>query len=296
LVSTMSATTVQRLLTIVGTCAGLAAISYTGRPSGPLVQTEDRSAAPVMPAEGPSVVVAELFTSEGCSSCPPADDVLSQLSASPVGRTTVVTLGEHVDYWDHLGWRDSFSSPAFSNRQSEYETRVFHTGGIYTPQLVIDGSYQVVGSDVRAVRQAIANAARRIKAPIELHAALEQPAQLRLRVRVRVSPDVPLHGEADLVIAVTEDGLGNDVRSGENRGRRLMHSSVVRSLTAAGTITPGAPTLETTTTLPLGSSWIAAKLEIVGLLQERQNRRIVGAGVTRPLIAPAPPTGGGKSS
>src|SRR5260221_9151119 len=98
-----------------------------------------------------SIVVVELFTSEGCSSCPPADDVLSQLAhRQPVAGVEVLTLSEHVDYWDRLGWRDPFSSAMYSTRQSNYDARVFHRHGVYTPQLVVDGQLERVGSDVSA--------------------------------------------------------------------------------------------------------------------------------------------------
>src|SRR5262245_13661203 len=107
-----------------------------------------------------TAVLVELFTSEGCSSCPPADEVLTDLlQRQPLERVTVIGLGEHVDYWDQLGWRDQFSSQAFTSRQSEYESKVFHSGSIYTPQLVIDGRFQVVGSDQAAVRRLITRAA-----------------------------------------------------------------------------------------------------------------------------------------
>jgi hypothetical protein len=106
-----------------------------------------------------TIVVAELFTSEGCSSCPRADEVLSQLVLrQPVRGVEVLGLGEHVDYWDRLGWRDRFSSALFSDRQSSYDARVFHTSQVYTPQIVVDGRLERVGSDVAAVQRAIAQA------------------------------------------------------------------------------------------------------------------------------------------
>jgi hypothetical protein len=99
--------------------------------------------------DGRAVVLTELFTSEGCSSCPSADEVLSQLVHNqPIAGVEVLALGEHVDYWDRLGWRDRFSSALYSNRQSNYDARVFHRNEVYTPQLVIDGWLQRVGSDV----------------------------------------------------------------------------------------------------------------------------------------------------
>src|SRR5439155_9854958 len=98
-------------------------------------------------ADTPPVVVAELFTSEGCSSCPPADQVLSQLVKRGQPGVEVLALGEHVDYWDRLGWRDPFSSSANSSRQAQYDARVFHRNEVYTPQLVIDGKLAAVGSD-----------------------------------------------------------------------------------------------------------------------------------------------------
>src|SRR5579863_4698052 len=114
-----------------------------------------------------TIVVAELFTSEGCSSCPPADEVLSQLMRlQTIQGVEVLALGEHVDYWDRLGWRDPFSSAAFTARQSEYEAHVFHTSSIYTPQLVVDGQLERVGSDFDAVQRAIRKAAQAPKAAV----------------------------------------------------------------------------------------------------------------------------------
>ena len=126
-----------------------------------------------VPANRNTLVVAGLFTSEGCFSCPPADDFLSQLvQQQPIANVEVLGLGEHVDYWDRLGWRDPFSSATFTDRQSEYNTQSFHTRSIYTPQLVIDGRFQEIGSDRGAVRRAIAKAAQFPKATVTIAAAL----------------------------------------------------------------------------------------------------------------------------
>src|SRR5262249_52551893 len=109
-------------------------------------------------AAPPTPIIVELFTSEGCSSCPPADRLLASMAGSPLDAAVVVPLGEHVDYWDDLGWRDRFSSPAFTARQQTY-ARPLGGEGPYTPQLVIDGRAECVGSDAASARKAIAKAA-----------------------------------------------------------------------------------------------------------------------------------------
>src|SRR5258708_20118570 len=139
---------------------------------------------------GRSVVLAELFTSEGCSSCLPADEVLSQLVHSqPVAGVKVLGLGEHVDYWDRLGWRDPFSSAAYSARQSTYDSRVFHRNDVYTPQLVVDGQLERVGSDVDAVQRAVKQAAQAPKAVVDVVTRAGERA-LRVNVHVTVPPSL----------------------------------------------------------------------------------------------------------
>jgi hypothetical protein len=226
-----------------------------------------------------TIVVAELFTSEGCSSCPPADDVLSQLvHRQPVAGVDVLALGEHVDYWDRLGWRDPFSFPALTARQSAYEARVFHTGNIYTPQLVVDGQLERVGSDVNAVQRAIKQAAQAPKAAVEVALARATDPNLRVEVHVNVPPDLAIRDAADVLVAVTEDSLVSDVRRGENRGRTLKHSAVVRSLTTIGVLTPQEHMFSTAASVPWAPEWKSANVRVISFVQERQSRRIVGAG------------------
>src|SRR5439155_22515804 len=103
-------------------------------------------------------IIVELFTSEGCSSCPPADTLLRHLVSAQSPNVNVIALGEHVDYWDHQGWKDRFSSAALTNRQQLYASR-FNVDSIYTPQMIVDGRAELVGSDAAAARRAIDRAA-----------------------------------------------------------------------------------------------------------------------------------------
>ena len=226
-----------------------------------------------------SVVVAELFTSEGCSSCPPADEILSQLvQRQPIAGVEVLALGEHVDYWDRLGWRDPFSSSLYSSRQSDYDARVFHRNEVFTPQLVIDGRLQQVGSDLDGIRRAIVHAAGAQKAAVTVSVARRTDRELSARVGIEVPASLTLSETADVLIAVTEDRLVSEVRRGENHGRTLRHSAVVRSLTSIGSLPPQDRTWSTTAVVPLPADWTLPNVRVIGFLQERESRRIVGAG------------------
>jgi hypothetical protein len=262
----------------------LVAVAALGVGGAAVVFTPKGQAAGDVPLPTPgAVVVAELFTSEGCSSCPPADAVLDRLvHQQPMSGVTVLGLGEHVDYWDRLGWPDPFSSAAFTRRQEDYDAQVFRTGSIYTPQLVVDGRLQVVGSDVAAVRQAIAQAAQDPKIPIDVSASLpEGSQQLQLSIRLEVPPQAALREAADIEALVVEDHLVSDVRRGENRGRRLTHADVVRTMGDLGTLQPASRDWAGSRSITVPPTWKRADLTAIALLQERQSRRIVGAGSVR---------------
>lgn len=239
-------------------------------------------------AASPIIVLAELFTSEGCSSCPAADDLLREwLATQPVAGVQIVALGEHVDYWDRLGWRDPFSSPEFSARQSAYDAAVFRDNRVYTPQLVVDGRYEAIGSDAIAVRRAVGEAARAPKAAVEVFGTVERRDRVQVRLQVSVPPAVTRNGTADVVVAVTEDGLVTKVRRGENGGRTLRHAAVTRTLTTVGAVDGSNAEATVVAAVPLHADWSRSHLRVVAFLQERAGRRILGVGTA--ALAPVAP-------
>jgi hypothetical protein len=180
------------------------------------------------PAEGQVPVLVELFTSEGCSSCPPADALLARLAEEPPKGVRVIALSEHVDYWDGGGWRDRFSSGAFTRRQEAYARRL-GIRGPYTPQLLVAGRLDVLGSDGRAARAAIAASAREPQGRLEAH--LEAAGEgLYLVVKASWEAGAP----ADVLLARVEDRASSKVTGGENAGRALEHVAVARALSSLG--------------------------------------------------------------
>jgi hypothetical protein len=232
------------------------------------------SAAAATPgATAPRVpVVVELFTSEGCSSCPPADELLSQLDRlQPIPGAEVIALGEHVDYWDQLGWKDRFSSPMYTSRQQEYGRR-FGMASVYTPQMVVNGQAELVGSDGRRAQSEITRAAQGPKARVELAMSGGDV----LNVKVENLP--PGTRDADMLLAVTETGIESNPNRGENRGHRLQHTGVVRSMTNLGRLEIGKTGgYSAEALLNLKPEWRRENLKVVLFVQDRGNRKILGA-------------------
>lgn len=223
-------------------------------------------------------VIVELFTSEGCSSCPPADAVLTQLhQTQPIADAEIIALSEHVDYWNHIGWADPFSSAAFSARQQAYAT-AFGRASIYTPQMVVDGQSEFVGSHADKARAAIARAARTPKAEVTITRAGKEaaPRALRLAVSVGHLPALSANDVAEVLLAITENNLAANVARGENSGRKLAHSHVVRELRALGKVAEMKSFTGETTVL-LAEQWKQAELRAVVFVQERAHRRVLGA-------------------
>ena len=184
-------------------------------------------------AVAPRTVLVELFTSEGCSSCPPADALLRQVN----GRRTdsgqlIVGISEHVTYWNHLGWSDPFSAQLFTDRQNSYGDR-FHLDSVYTPQMVIDGETQIVGSDGTGLQRALNQ--QRPASPIGLRIASADASGSSLTVKFEVNGDVPVKG-VDIYAVVAEDAASSKVLRGENGGRTLQHVSVARIMVRVASI------------------------------------------------------------
>ncbi len=171
-------------------------------------------------------VLVELFTSEGCSSCPPADRVLQRFDhEGPVQDAEVVVLSEHVDYWNSLGWRDPFSSAAMTQRQRDYAFRLH--GDVYTPEMVVDGAKGFVGSDVAEAVKAILEAARADKVALRVDVEGTEG-----KSKVRVHADRPVSGT--LFVALARDEMRSKVTAGENNGKDLAHVAVVYQMVKVG--------------------------------------------------------------
>ena len=222
-------------------------------------------------------VLVELFTSEGCSSCPPADALLAQINArQPVKGAEAIILEEHVDYWDGQGWRDPFASAAATQRQEDY-AKTLHAE-VYTPQMIVDGRTDVLGSDQRAAERAIEKATSTPKTSLELSwvgmtSTMGGPKLLRARAGKLSSGD-----NAEVFMAITESHLHSDVKRGENAGRGLEHDGVVRKLTSLGkTTATGEFSYDAQTAVKLSPDWKRENVRVIVFVQDVRSRQIYAA-------------------
>ncbi|MHA1152583.1 MAG: DUF1223 domain-containing protein [Alphaproteobacteria bacterium] len=178
-----------------------------------------------VPQASVSPVVVELFTSQGCSSCPPADELLAELA----GRPDVVALSLHVDYWDYIGWKDPYASPQYTARQQRY-AQALNLRYVYTPQIVVDGRVDVVGSQRVKVLEAIETAAKRDR-PIDIGFSTGNGGKVIIS-----EGHAPGEG-ATVWLAIYDHEQVTEVKRGENAGHRLRNTNVVRSFERLGTWT-----------------------------------------------------------
>jgi hypothetical protein len=219
-------------------------------------------------------VVVELFTSEGCSSCPSADDVLTKLQTEqPVAGAQVIALSYHVDYWNRLGWADPFSSPVFTQLQNEY-ANAFSARSVYTPQMIVNGRVEFVGSRGQAAVQAITQAADDAAAnseqkPLKLTVVFQQRPEQTGRIKVNV--DASAVDASSLWVAVTESDLNIVVGRGENGGRTLAHSGVVRKLIQLKPDDKGQLSID------FDPAWKHDSVRVVAFARAKDSPRIIAA-------------------
>jgi hypothetical protein len=219
-------------------------------------------------------VVVELFTSEGCSSCPPADRLLQTLDEKqPFPGADLIVLSEHVDYWNSSGWADPYSSRLFSARQRTYGEH-FGLDSVYTPQAVIDGQLEMVGGNAVEIRKAVEAAIRNQKVALTLANAVRNGNRIRFHLQSAGLPAA--QGSATVYVALAENKVQSNVAGGENGGRSLTHVAVVRVLSQAGTV-KGGSSFSRDITIPLPSGLASSGFRIVAFLQDEKSRRIVGA-------------------
>jgi hypothetical protein len=246
-------------------------------------KAEKTSGAGPKSADNPSPIVVELFTSEGCSSCPPADALLLKLMETQrPEQGSVVALEEHVDYWDQLGWRDPFSSHEWTWRQENYAATL-GKGNVYTPQMVVDGRVEFVGSREREAKRVIEEQARKPKASVSVTPADSSDGKERFSVHVGKLTDSRADDTPEVWLAITETGLHSEVTRGENAGEDLHHSAVVRTLRKIGFANAKDSEISFAgeATLAFNRDWKRDNLRAVVFVQEKNSREIVGAAETK---------------
>ena len=215
--------------------------------------------------------IIELYTSEGCDSCPPADKWFSTLQAD----AKVIPLAFHVDYWDYIGWKDRFGKPAFAERQRAEVTRQ-GSRTVYTPQMLLNGKDWRAWTSGNGLASSVREtAARSPRAALTLALTPANPQQYGLQLTVKV-PDAVERKESALFIAVTENNLVSRVSAGENRGVTLKHDHVVRELIGPIAIRVDG-SLEITRNLALASDWKQGDVNITAFVQNQSNGDILQA-------------------
>jgi hypothetical protein len=213
---------------------------------------------------GQGFAVVELFTSEGCSSCPPADEAVAEIAKQY--KNNVFILGYHVDYWNYLGWKDMFSNSAYSNRQKQYAS-VLKLNSVYTPQIVVNGKTELVGSDKNKLLQTINRELNsQVTKPIEVSASCNDAKNIIVSLKTPESPDEMIN------IALVQLKAQSDVKRGENNGRQLHHINIVRDLK---TINASATEQSLNFTMPPGFE--KTDFKIIAFSQNKNNWQINSA-------------------
>lgn len=221
-------------------------------------------------------VVIELFTSEGCSSCPPADAWLKRIDAGqPISGAQLIVMSEHVDYWNHEGWKDPYSSSSLTDRQNEYE-HTLGQGDPYTPQAIVDGTVILHFTDPQQVKQALLNAATTAMVPVHIVSATIDPKNPEaLHAKIQIDGAKATHS-ATIYGAVLLDHAQSQVLKGENSGKHLEHVAVVESFTKIGKLDKGKD-FDRDVEIKLKPGMDPSNLRFAVIAQESGPGKVIGA-------------------
>lgn len=231
-------------------------------------------------SENLNLVVVELFTSQGCSSCPPADEGFSSWGREFFEKNIAIPLSFHVDYWNYLGWKDPFSQAVFSARQKKYAS-VMNLKNIYTPQLVINGQEEMVGTHFSSAIKFIQKQSKK-KSPVVLNvkAKLNEPV---IETNISIQPQSKNNFESmDLMVVIFENNLITQIHRGENKGLRLVNNFVVRYIENLGSIDLTKPSIQKNN-LQWQNHWIKKNIGIVVFLQKNHSQEIISSAKFFPL-------------
>jgi hypothetical protein len=249
--------------------------------SGRNLQNENKVPTATTASAQVQPVLVELFTSEGCSSCPPADALLEKMDTyQPIEGAQLIVLSEHVDYWDHDGWKDPNSSSALTERQSSYETALGEKTP-FTPQFIVDGSNGLRQGDPQRLEDTLKKAAATAKVPVRIDGVnvdAANPTVLRAHIGTDINSD---KHNADVYVAVALDRVESQVLRGENSGRHLVHVAVVRQLTKVGKL-PKGKGFDQEVQLKLKPGEDPKNLRIIAFVQEPGPGKVLGAALRKP--------------
>src|SRR5215831_5411475 len=233
-------------------------------------------------------ILIELFTSEGRSTCPPADAFLQKLDEQPVPNAELIVMSEHVDYWNHDGWKDPFSSAAMTDRQRGYAAQ-FHLETVYTPQMVVDGDQQFSGVDAKKAQAAITDSLPHPKVPVRVSAISIDGPRVHATIETGALDSGSGVKSADIFLVVAQDHAESQVLHGENANRHLTHTAVVRKIARVGKIKPG-ESFSQQVELKVDVPTDPHNLRVIAFLQNSSSGKVVGATMGTPSGGGPPPT------
>jgi len=262
--------------------AGLLSLQTALPAGGEPLKIGDDTTTGKTPGSDSHPIVVELFTSEGCSSCPPADALLERMDASPpIAGAQLIVLSEHVDYWDHEGWKDPNSSAALTERQAAY-VRALGLKVPYTPQMIVDGTGEIPPNQPQQSEKVFHEAAEAAKIPVSIdELSIDAQGQATIRTRVEQPAGGSDKAAADVYVAVALDHVESQVLHGENHGRHLTHVAVVVELKKIGKLRKG-KSFDETVQLKLKPGTDPKNIRIIAFVQEPGPGRLLGAALRKP--------------